>query len=1244
MTEREVFEAALELPAENRAAFLDGVCGGDAALRLRLEALLCQHDQAGSFLENPALTGGFRTASAPGSPGPPAEAVGRVLAGRYKLLQQIGEGGMGTVFLARQTEPVQRLVAVKLIRSGMDSRAMLTRFEAERQALALMDHPNIARVLDGGATPDGRPYFVMDLVQGVPITRYCDEQCLTPRQRLELFVSVCQAIQHAHQKGIIHRDIKPSNVLVAHYDDRPVVKVIDFGVAKATGEQLSEQTPHTGLGTIVGTVEYMSPEQASLNNLDVDTRSDVYSLGVLLYELLTGAPPFRSQELKQAGLLEVLRVIREQEPPRPSTKLSTADGLPALAANRGTEPKRLTALVRGELDWIVMKALEKDRTRRYETATDFAADVQRYLDNEPVAAGPPSASYRLRKFIRRNKGPVLAAALVVLALLGGMVGTTLGLVRAEQRREEAEQARHNEAIQRATAQANAHKALAAAAEETKAREQVQKHLTQVERGIQLLGSIFENLDPNAEEKEGKPLRVLLGERLDLATRELEGETIGAPLAVARLQRTLGCSQWALGYPEKAIALLVKARATFTTRLGPDHRDTLWCMSELALAYHSAGELELAVSLFEETLQRQKTALGPDHPDTLTSMNNLAEGYRSVGKLDRAFRLWEEMFRLSKAKGGLNHSGTLMWLNNLVMGYEEAGMLDQARPLMEVILRRAKAAPRPDQRIIATCMNNLAGCYKASGDFARALPLYEDALKIRTAKLGPVHPDTLGSRINLASAHAATGKLAVALQQLEEVLPLTKDKLGPNHPVTIICMSHLASAYHKARKLDLALPLFQETLHRQKAKFGPDHFHTLIIMSNFAECYRDAGKLDLALPLTEETLRRHQAKGHSDHPQTFTSMNNLAVIYLALKQFDRALPLLEETLKLRKARSGPDHSDTLVTMNNLAGGYKEAGNLKLAMTHFGELLKRQRATLGADDPRTLKSMDNLATCYRDDGKLDIALPLFEEVVERRTAKFGRDHADTLRSSTNLAWIYWSLKQLDRSVPLFEELVPLCKRVWGEEDRDTLTNMSNLGVNYMHAGRLPEAIPLLEEAYRKSLKQPELAAWIGTQLVSAYTQGGKKTEAVAVLKAELASARRHQKPGGLLLSDALASIGAQYLDLRAYADAEPLLRECVAIRSKLIAGAWQTFAAKSLFGRALLGQKKYAEAEPLLLSGYEGLKQRDAKIPPHGKGYLPEALEGLVQLHDAQGKHAEAARWQKILDESRAAKRAGKPKEK
>jgi serine/threonine protein kinase/WD40 repeat protein len=444
LPEETIFAQALELDsADERAAFLERACGGDRTLRAGVEALLRADERSGDLLDLPERPSARLNGLGAERPG--------AAVGPYTLLREIGEGGMGTVWMAEQSHPVRRKAALKLVKPGMDSRRVIARFEAERQALALMDHPNIAKVLDAGTTACGRPYFVMELVEGVPITEYCDDHGLVPRERLELFLSVCHAVQHAHQKGIIHRDLKPSNVLVATYDGEPVPKIIDFGVSKATGQTPTERTTFTQHGQLIGTLEYMSPEQASFNTPDIDTRSDIYSLGVLLYELLTGSTPFEKGRLRELAFDETLRVIREEEPPRPSARLSglgrsgatSRDGAPtgpapdlglrepgsslaSIAARRRTNPVVLARMIRGDLDWIVMKALEKDRDRRYETADGLAMDLQRYLADEPVAAFPPSVRYRMRKFVRRNKGPVLAASMLVLTLVVGIIGTTRG--------------------------------------------------------------------------------------------------------------------------------------------------------------------------------------------------------------------------------------------------------------------------------------------------------------------------------------------------------------------------------------------------------------------------------------------------------------------------------------------------------------------------------------------------------------------------------------------------------------------------------------------------------------------------------------------------------------------------------------------------------------------------------------------------------------------------------------------------
>ncbi len=471
MSEETLFQEALSRAPAERAAFLTQACAGRPELLAAILALLAAHEKSGNILDRPpdqtvdsGAGVGQDAATLDGSSGPDDASsaatadyrakseAGSVIAGRYRLQEKIGEGGMGDVWVAKQTEPVKRRVALKLIKTGMDSKAVLARFEHERQALAMMDHPNIAKVLDGGLTPAGQPFFVMELVNGLPLTKFCDEARLTPRDRLELFVPICQAVQHAHQKGIVHRDLKPANILVTIIDGKPVPKVIDFGVAKAIAGKLTDESMSTQFGAVIGTLEYMSPEQAGFSGVDIDTRADIYSLGVILYELLTGLRPIDAKRLRNAALTEMIRIIREEEPSKPSTRLSTDESLPSLAALRQTAPRELMALLRGELDWVVMKCLEKHRERRYETANALARDVERYLADEVVEARPQSAGYRLSKFLRRNRGPVLAASLILLALVVGIVGTTYGLIRAEIRRVEAERARAGEAEQRAKAE------------------------------------------------------------------------------------------------------------------------------------------------------------------------------------------------------------------------------------------------------------------------------------------------------------------------------------------------------------------------------------------------------------------------------------------------------------------------------------------------------------------------------------------------------------------------------------------------------------------------------------------------------------------------------------------------------------------------------------------------------------------------------------------------------------------------
>src|SRR5580704_10205393 len=481
-----IFSAALQKgSAEERAAFVNEACAGNDDLRLQVERLLSAVPKVGSFLERPLAptedepgvdAGRDAEAAATLPPRPISEGQGTRI-GPYKLLQKIGEGGMGVVYMAEQEHPIRRRVALKIIKPGMDSTLVIARFEAERQALAMMDYLNIARVLDAGTTESGRPYFVMELVQGVPITHYCDENKLSLKERLELFIPVCRAMQHAHQKGIIHRDVKPSNVLVTLYDGKPVPKVIDFGVAKAIEQKLTERTMFTQYGAIVGTLEYMAPEQAEMSGLGVDTRSDIYSLGVLLYELLTGTTPVEQTKVRELTYVQLLRMIQEDEPPKPSTRLSTTQQLASIAAQRRTAPRELAKLVRGELDWIVMKALEKDRTRRYESASGLARDVERYLHDEPVEAGRPSAQYRLRKFAHRYRRGLRMAAAFALLVVAGAAFSAWEAFRARRAEQAAVQDRDRAVTAEEAGRREQQRALAAEVGAITAKERAQDMLT-----------------------------------------------------------------------------------------------------------------------------------------------------------------------------------------------------------------------------------------------------------------------------------------------------------------------------------------------------------------------------------------------------------------------------------------------------------------------------------------------------------------------------------------------------------------------------------------------------------------------------------------------------------------------------------------------------------------------------------------------------------------------------------------------
>ncbi len=814
-----VFAEAIQLPANERSAYLERACGTDKQLLQRVERLLKAHDQAGDFLEQSAPEAEAAVEAPVGEK--PGDRIGR-----YKLLQQIGEGGCGVVYMAEQEEPVRRRLALKIIKPGMDTKSVMARFEAERQALALMNHPNIAKVFDAGATESGRPYFVMELVKGVKITDYCDSKSLTTEKRLGLFVQVCRAVQHAHQKGIIHRDIKPSNILVTTTEDgMPQPVVIDFGIAKATTkQQLTDSTLFTAFEMLIGTPAYMSPEQADLSSMDVDTRTDVYSLGVLLYELLTGAPPFDSASLMKSGLDETRRMIREKDPDRPSLRLTamTQADLTTTALRRQSVPPALIRSVRGDLDWIVMKALEKDRTRRYETANGLALDVERYLANEPILARPPSRLYKLQKTVQRNRLLFAGVGVIALLLVSGLIVVSTSLAEERRSRREAQLAQ-----------------IKAEAASSKS-QQVTKFLEDMLNGVG--PSVALGRDTT-----------MLREILNRTTERVGTEMTNQPAVEAELRGLLGTLYLEIGNYDHAEEMHRAALSIRRKLFGQESPEVAKSLNDLGLTLLANNKLSEAEASHREALAIRQHLYGNENADTATSLNDLSSVIRQETKLAEAEPMAREALAIREKLFGHENLQVADSLRNLSIILGDEGKWTESEMMARDVLAIRRKLLGPEHPWVAYALDDVAWATGSMGKLEEAEALERESLAMREKLLGAEHPDIAKSLFLVGDRMRQRGNLNEAYPVLSAAFSIQRKLLGEDNPASLYTLRSLGSTLEAENKYAEAEQVYREALAVWRKRGESQTQQALSEVESLTEVLIAEKKFSDAEQLLDETL-------------------------------------------------------------------------------------------------------------------------------------------------------------------------------------------------------------------------------------------------------------------------------------------------------------------------------------------------------------------------------------------------------
>jgi eukaryotic-like serine/threonine-protein kinase len=1112
-----------------------------------------------------------------------SEGRGTVI-GRYRLLQPIGEGGCGIVFLAEQEQPIRRKVALKVIKLGMDTRRVVARFEAEQQALAMMDHPNIAQVFDADATATGRPYFVMELVEGIRITDYCDQHHLSDRQRLDLFIQVCHAVQHAHQKGIIHRDLKPSNILVTELDGVPLPKIIDFGIAKAVEGRLTDQTPFSAFEQLLGTPAYMSPEQAEISPAaagDVDTRSDIYSLGVLLYELLTGTTPFSQERLRQAGYREMRRIICEEEPEKPSTKLTKASLAPDA---EGTVPQSPIAnrksKIENDLDWIVMKCLEKDRSRRYATANGLATDLKRHLNGEPVVACPPSRLYRIQKSVRRNKLAFAAAAAIAtgLVLSAGVSGWQA--IRAS-RAERAQRLLHAQA-EKARAQAEAKEKEA----ETEAARSAQV--------AQLMKNMLRAVGPSVAL--GRDT-TMLREILDQTASRLDRELAGQPEVEADLRATLGIVYSDLSLFTKAADMESRTLALRKEVHGYTHPDVASSLDSLGYVYSGQGKWTDAEGVYRQALALRVKLFGNEHPQILESLNHLAAALRGQGKYQESRSTYHQALAMGKK------------------------LLGDGDPM------------------VMESLHGLSWTLDDEGRYAEAETTIGELLAIQKQQFTNDHPAIAVSLNMLANILLSQGKWTPAERAAREALAMNRRIFGNEYPEVPVCLNNLFLIFKGQHKLDEAEAAIREELALRRGLYGDNHVATAKSLDDLGGLLLERGKVADAEAKYREALAMRKKLFGNEHPRIAESLNSLAAALRSEKKYQKSRSTYLEALAMGKKLLGDQDPIVMDSLYGLSMTLRYERRYAEAETTIRGLLAIQKKKIPNDNPAIAISLNMLVSILCDRNKGPQAEETAREALAVRKKLFGNEHPRIVESLNSLAAALRSEKKYEESRSTYHEALAMGRKLLKDENPIFMHSLYGLSRTLRDEGKYAEAETVIRELLAIEKKKfandnPTMAVSLD-MLVSVLCDQDKWTQAEEAAREALAclqQSRGTTSPAeDVPLASGLASLTLTLLKEGKFSEAEPIARVCLAIREKKIPNDWQTFNARSMLGGSLLGQKKYQEAEPLLRSGYKGMKQRQDRTGTKGKQRLKEALERLAQLCQATGRPDQAAGWRQKMTE-------------